>query len=104
MSFMMSEEFSVGSIHLAEAERKAFAKKSLDWNMKNKVDKFEERFDKYFVKMGLREAPKEEVKEEELPKLGKKGSKVAEKKSQEEVKQDELPKLGKRASKEAGPA
>ena len=54
--------------------------------------------------MGLREGPKEEVKEEELPKLGKKGSKVAEKKSQEEVKQDELPKLGKRASKEAGPA
>ena len=45
MSFMMSEEFSVGSIHLAEAERKAFAKKSLDWNMKNKADKFEERFD-----------------------------------------------------------
>jgi hypothetical protein len=35
--------------------------------MKNKADKFAERFDKYFVKMGLREDPNPKKEEEKGP-------------------------------------
>jgi ubiquitin-conjugating enzyme E2 J2 len=88
MSFMLSDEFSVGSQHLSANERKKFAKESLDWNMKNKTDKFVERFDKHFVKMGIREDPnkgKEETKSPAggagaAPVLNKRNSKAAEKK------------------------
>ena len=45
MSFMLSEEHSMASLHLSEAKRKTFAKNSLKWNMDNKIDKFAERFD-----------------------------------------------------------
>jgi ubiquitin-conjugating enzyme E2 J2 len=65
MSFMLSDEDSVGSLDMSEKERKQFAKKSLDWNMKNKTDKFAERFDKYFVKMGLRADPNPPAAKEE---------------------------------------
>ena len=76
--------------------------------MKNKTDKFEALFDKHFVKMGLREGPKEvpappkeeEKKQEELPVLAKRGSKKAAS-IKEEVKKEDPPVLGKRASKEA---
>ena len=67
MSFMLSEENSIGSMHVSAAERKKFAKDSLDWNMKNKKEKFAERFDKYFVKMGLREDPNPKKEEEKGP-------------------------------------
>jgi hypothetical protein len=52
--------------------------------MDNKIHKFAERFDKHFVKMGLREGaePKEEKKGPELPELKKRDSKAAEKKAE----------------------
>lgn len=94
MSFMLSEEHSVGSMTQSAAERKALAAKSLDWNMKNKADKFAERFDKYFVKMGLREDPnaaaKDNKEEEKGPgapaTLNKRQSKASEKKAAKEAK------------------
>jgi ubiquitin-conjugating enzyme E2 J2 len=95
MSFMLSEEHSVGSLHQGAAERKVFAAKSLEWNMNNKVDKFAERFDKHFIKMGLREDPNppKDNKEEEKgpgapPALNKRESKAAEKKNAKEAKKD----------------
>ncbi len=45
MSFMLSEEGSIGSLHESAATRKKYAKNSLEWNMKNNTDKFAERFD-----------------------------------------------------------
>ena len=45
MSFMLSEEDSIGSLDDSAATRKKYAKNSLEWNMKNKTDKFAERFD-----------------------------------------------------------
>lgn len=92
LSFMLSEENSVGSLYLSEAERKKFAKDSLKWNMANKLDKFEERFDKHFVTMGIREGPpdakdkKEEKKEPAAPELKKRDSKTADKKGAKEAK------------------
>ena len=63
MSFMLSEETAVGTMYgTTAADRKKIAKNSLKWNMDNKTEKFAERFDKHFVKMGLREG--EKVKEE----------------------------------------
>jgi len=42
LSFMLSEESSIGSLHSTEAERKKFAKDSLNWNLKtNKKGRFE---------------------------------------------------------------
>jgi hypothetical protein len=68
LSFMLSEEHSVASLHLSVAERKKFAKESLDWNLKkNKTGRFEQIFDRHMVRLGLREgkieepAPKKEV-------------------------------------------
>lgn len=81
---MLSEENAVGVMHgTSVADRKKFAKNSLKWNMDNKIHKFAERFDKHFVKMGLREGEKvkEEKKKEEpeQPALKKRDSKAAEK-------------------------
>ena len=52
--------------------------------MDNKIHKFAERFDKHFVKMGLREGaePEEEKKGPEQPELKKRDSKAAEKKTE----------------------
>lgn len=61
ISFMQSEEGSVGTINLSIAERKKLAKGSLDWNIKtNKTGRFEKIFDTHFVRLGLREGKIEE--------------------------------------------
>jgi vacuolar-type H+-ATPase subunit B/Vma2 len=64
---MTSDEFTAGSMNASSNERTRLAQASLKWNMDNKVEKFAERFDKHFVKMGLREGEKvkEEKKKEE---------------------------------------
>jgi ubiquitin-conjugating enzyme E2 J2 len=38
ISFMLTEEHSVSSIHESLEARKTFAKKSLEWNLKNETD------------------------------------------------------------------
>lgn len=60
LSFMLSEEGGIGSITSPENERKKFAKDSMNFNMKNTIEPFAKIFDSHFVKLGLREAPKEE--------------------------------------------
>ena len=61
ISFMLTDEHSVASLHMSEAERKKFAKDSLDWNLKtNKAGKFEQLFDRHMVRLGLREGKIEE--------------------------------------------
>ncbi len=98
LSFMLSEEHSVASIHESEAVRKKFAKESLDWNLKkNATGQFEKIFENHLVRLGIKEG-----KIEEPPKkLAPTKSKEEEKKGKEEEKkgaEPELPKLGKRAS------
>ena len=100
LSFMLTEENSIASIHLTPAERKKFAKASLDWNFtKNKTGRFELIFAKNFNKKGVIEIKKvvpakkiEETKskEEEKKAPAKKGAKAA--------IVEEPPKLNKRGS------
>lgn len=59
LSFMLSEEHSVASLHMTEAQRKKFAKDSMAFNLKNKEEPFEKLFEKHYVKLGLKEAPPE---------------------------------------------
>jgi ubiquitin-conjugating enzyme E2 J2 len=56
LSFMLSEEGGIGSINKSEAERKKFAKDSLNWNLKkNPSGRFAQIFDSHYVRLGLRE-------------------------------------------------
>jgi hypothetical protein len=67
ISFMLSDETSVGAINSSKAECKKFAKDSLNWNIKtNKTGRFEKIFETHYVRLGLREG-----KIEELPKKNK---------------------------------
>jgi hypothetical protein len=85
LSFMLSEEGGIGSMTTSEAERKKFAKASLDWNLKkNKAGRFEQIFDSHFVRLGLREGKVEEPPV--LKKQASKGAKEEEKKGKEEEK------------------
>jgi ubiquitin-conjugating enzyme E2 J2 len=55
ISFMLSDENSVGTIDSSEAVRKKLAKGSLNWNIKtNKTGRFEKIFDPHYVRLGLR--------------------------------------------------
>jgi ubiquitin-conjugating enzyme E2 J2 len=98
LSFMLSEEHSVASLHESEAVRKKFAKESLNWNLKkNPSGRFETIFEKHLVRLGIREGKVEEP----LKKVASTKDKEEEKKGKEEEKKAgdlELPKLGKRAS------
>lgn len=63
ISFMLSDEQSVGTVNSTKAECKKFAKDSLNWNVKtNKTGKFEKIFDPHYVRLGLREGQIEEPK------------------------------------------
>lgn len=107
LSFMLSEEGAVGTIVKTPAERKTFAKASLDWNLKkNPSGRFAQIFDSHYVRLGLREgkieppkrveAPKEEEKKEEKKLPAKRGAKAA---AEVEEKIVEAPKLVKKPSK-----
>jgi ubiquitin-conjugating enzyme E2 J2 len=105
LSFMLSDEHSVASLHKPEAERKKFAKESLEWNMKkNPSGRFEKIFENHLVRLGIREGKVEEPPA--APVLKKNNSKKA---VQEEEKKGgppapaEEPKLGKRPSKKEEP-
>ena len=109
LSFMLSEEGAVGTISKTPAERKAFAKASLDWNLKkNPSGQFAKIFDSHYVRLGLREGkieppkrvevPKEEEKKEEKKLPVKRGAKAAATAEVEEMIA-EAPKLAKRPSK-----
>ena len=66
LSFMLSEEYSVGSLHQTAAERKKFAQASLDWNLKkNASGRFEKIFADHLVRLGIKEGPKEPIKKKE---------------------------------------
>lgn len=96
LSFMLSEEHSVASIHTNEAERKKFAKESLEWNMKkNASGRFEKIFDRHLVRLGIREG---KVEEPPAPVLMKKASS---KKGKEEEKKG--PQKGKEEEKKGAP-
>ena len=106
LSFMLTDEHSIASLHLSEAERKKFAKESLKWNMeKNKTGQFEQIFDRHLVRLGIREgkieepAPKKEAAPEQ-PTLKRNPSKnkEEEKKGGVPPKVEENPK--KRGAKE----
>jgi ubiquitin-conjugating enzyme E2 J2 len=71
LSFMLSEEHSVGTMHISAGERKKFAKASRDWNLKKSTSgQFENIFENHLIRLGLREG-----KIEELPTLKKQLSK-----------------------------
>ena len=109
LSFMLSEENSIASIHDTEANRKKFAKASLDWNLKkNPSGRFSLIFDSHFVRLGLRkgvieppkkpEVAKEEEKKEAPTKMPKGNEhKVAGAKGEEKVLL--APKIGIKLSK-----
>ena len=102
ISFMLTDEHSVASLHMSEAERKKFAKASLDWNLKtNKAGKFEQLFDRHMVRLGLREGKIEEPPLQKKASLKKEEPALKKKASlkKEEEKEPEAPKLGKRAAK-----
>ncbi len=66
LSFMLSEESSVASLHETAAVRKKFAKASLDWNLKkNASGRFEKIFADHLVRLGIKEGPKEPIKKKE---------------------------------------
>jgi ribosomal 50S subunit-associated protein YjgA (DUF615 family) len=61
LSFMLSEEHSVASLHQSEGIRKKFAKESLEWNLKkNPSGRYEKIFEKHLVRMGIKEGKIEE--------------------------------------------
>lgn len=102
ISFMLTDEHSVASLHMSEAERKKFAKASLDWNLKtNKAGKFEQLFDRHMVRLSLREGKIEEPPLQKKASLKKEEPALKKKASlkKEEEKEPEAPKLGKRAAK-----
>ena len=103
LSFMLSEEHSVASIHAPDAQRKKLAKQSIDWNMKNKTDKFEALFEKHFVKLGLKEAEPEPPAKAVLGKR-QSSKKEEEKKQEEPVKKREAKAEEKKKPAAAGPA
>ena len=107
--FILTDESSIGSLHQSAAERKKFAKESLNWNLKiNKTGRFELIFDRHMVRLGLREGKIEEpplqkkasLKAVEEPPLKKKASlKKEEAKEPEKV----APILGKRGAAKVEP-
>lgn len=111
LSFMLSEEHSVASLHQTEAVRKKFAKESLDWNLKkNTTDQFEKIFENHLVRLGLRkgviEPPKKpapatvELGKREAPKKEAKAPAAAPAKKREakEEEKKEAPAKGAKAA------
>ena len=113
LSFMMSDDHSVASLHLSEAERKKFAKESLQWNMKkNPSGRFEQIFEKHLVRLGIREGKIEEPPKkavaapvEQPPGLKRTASKKEEEEEKKgaPVKVEEAPKPDKRGAKKEEP-
>ena len=64
VSFMTSDEFSAGCVNMSDYQRRELAKKSIEWNLNNKTDKFVERFKPFFKKIGINEEKIEESKQE----------------------------------------
>ena len=107
LSFMLSEEHSVASLHETAAVRKKFAKDSLDWNLKkNASGRFEKIFADHLVRLGIKEGPKEPIKkkQEEKKEDPKKREVKAEEKKKEPAKKIAAPKVVAGKAGKAAPA